>query len=121
MTKDETPGVIVCMPRLPGIYLAPGCTDHKCAFCTRILGVSPSAQGLLADGAFPICPVCMLVNAKPDNHPQFHPAIREEIEQHSGMTPEQIMGSVKPNDAVAMLADRITMIEGKIERGEIGG
>lgn len=118
---SEGPGVIIAMPDLPGFPMVPDCVERKCAFCARILHLSPGGQALIAEGAFPVCPVCMMVNAPPGKEAKVHPVIRKEVEDRTGVSPEKIMEGIKADEAIAMLAEKIITIEGQIERGEISG
>lgn len=119
----DEPGVLISLPDLPGIVTVPGCIEHKCTFCPRMLAISPGGQPLLAKGVLPICPVCMMVHAKPEDKaegPIVTDEIRAEVEAR-GTTPEEILGRIKAPDAISKLADRVIKIEGMIERGEISG
>lgn len=109
------------MPRLPGIVVVPNSTPHKCSFCDRTVHVSPAGMPLLEEGVFPACPVCVRANADPGMEPQVTEAVRQEIEDRCGETPEGVMRGIKPDVALSMMADRIISIEGRIERGEISG
>lgn len=118
MTEGKTP-VLLALPKLPGLENVTGQKPFKCTLCTRILYVSPGGQELLATGAVPVCPVCASRDVEHDAEAHFTQAIRDEVEDHTGESPEKIMGGIEPNVAVMMLADKIITIEGQIERGEI--
>lgn len=119
MSKDF--GVVISIPDLPGFVIAPGSSSHKCAFCDRMLKVSPASAELVEEGVLPACPVCVMRMSDPEEDEYIiTDKVNRNVMERTGKTAKEILGGIEVDQAVFILAERTLKIEGEIEREKRG-